>query len=111
MSSEYVKIEVYINDINAEIAKGLLAENGIRSRIFKDDCGGLEPQLQLTQGVHLSVPFGDVENAKKLLKPHQESQQNGQEDSGPVQTWKCGKCGEQLEIQFTSCWSCGSDRN
>ncbi len=107
MSFEFVEIEVFINEINAEIAKGLLAENGIRSKILKDDCGGLEPQLQLTQGVHLSVPFGDVEEAKKLLKPQQETSQDEQEDSVGLQTWKCSECGEQLEIQFTSCWNCG----
>ena len=24
--------------------------------------------------------------------------------------WRCSKCGEQLEPQFTTCWSCGTDR-
>ena len=27
------------------------------------------------------------------------------------QHWRCPKCGEQLEGQFTSCWSCGAVRN
>ena len=26
------------------------------------------------------------------------------------QNWRCSKCGEQLEGQFTSCWHCGSAR-
>ena len=26
------------------------------------------------------------------------------------QNWRCTKCGEQLEGQFTSCWNCGSLR-
>jgi len=25
-------------------------------------------------------------------------------------SWRCPKCGEQLEGQFTSCWSCGTRR-
>lgn len=25
--------------------------------------------------------------------------------------WKCNKCGEILEIQFTSCWNCGKGNN
>ena len=24
--------------------------------------------------------------------------------------WACNGCGERLEAQFTTCWSCGSDR-
>ena len=24
--------------------------------------------------------------------------------------WTCPKCGEQLEAQFSSCWSCGTGR-
>ena len=24
--------------------------------------------------------------------------------------WSCRTCGEHLEAQFTSCWSCGGDR-
>jgi hypothetical protein len=26
------------------------------------------------------------------------------------QGWRCPKCGEQLEGQFTTCWSCGTRR-
>jgi len=25
-------------------------------------------------------------------------------------SWKCPKCGEVLESQFTTCWQCGTDR-
>lgn len=25
-------------------------------------------------------------------------------------TWTCPKCNEQLEVQFTACWKCGSER-
>ncbi len=105
MSSKYVEIKIFSNEIDAEIAKGLLAENGIPSQILKDDCGGMRPHLQLTLGVHLSVSAEDVEAAKRLLK----SRKTGQMDSGTIQNWEC-ECGEKLEIQFTSCWSCGYSR-
>jgi hypothetical protein len=26
------------------------------------------------------------------------------------QNWRCPKCGEQLEGQFTACWKCGTRR-
>jgi len=25
-----------------------------------------------------------------------------------AQSWRCSKCGEQLEGQFTKCWNCGA---
>ena len=24
--------------------------------------------------------------------------------------WRCGRCGEEIEGQFTECWNCGRDR-
>ena len=24
--------------------------------------------------------------------------------------WRCGKCGEEVEGQFTECWNCGNNR-
>lgn len=26
-------------------------------------------------------------------------------------SWRCAKCGEMLESQFTTCWKCGTDRS
>ena len=28
----------------------------------------------------------------------------------PSKPWKCPRCGEQLEGQFTTCWNCGTDK-
>jgi hypothetical protein len=25
--------------------------------------------------------------------------------------WKCRRCGQELEAQFTACWSCGTERS
>ena len=27
------------------------------------------------------------------------------------ETWKCGRCGEDIEGQFSECWNCGESRN
>jgi len=26
------------------------------------------------------------------------------------ETWRCRRCGEEIEAQFTACWSCGAER-
>ncbi len=28
----------------------------------------------------------------------------------PGESWRCGKCGEMVEPQFTECWNCGESR-
>ena len=105
MSSRFVRLQVYINDVDAEIARGLLKENGILSRISKDDAGGMRPHLQLTQGVHLYVPFEQSSEAMEVLKLNNDLSQRTLETDG--EPWQCKKCGEEIESQFTSCWSCG----
>jgi hypothetical protein len=27
-----------------------------------------------------------------------------------LKSWKCGKCGREVEGQFSECWNCGSSR-
>ncbi|MBU2647350.1 DUF2007 domain-containing protein [bacterium] len=109
MLNGYVEIEVFDNDLNAEIAKGILAENGVEAMIGKDDCGGMLPNLQVTQGVRLYVLPRDVEKSERLLKPITADQ--SAENAEAVLMWRCSNCGEILEPQFTSCWKCGADRD
>ncbi len=47
-------------------------------------------------------------------KQYDKAMQLIQENSLPPQSsapWKCSRCGEQLEGQFTACWHCGKDRS
>ena len=30
------------------------------------------------------------------------------EIESPAEPWKCGKCGEENEGQFSACWNCGA---
>jgi hypothetical protein len=30
--------------------------------------------------------------------------------SGSATSWRCRRCGQDLEPQFTTCWSCGTER-
>ena len=36
--------------------------------VFKDDAGGMEPQLQQTNGIRLVVNRADAQHAHKILK-------------------------------------------
>lgn len=110
MSSKYVVVKEFISEIDAVIAKGVLEENGIRSTILKDDVGGMGPNLQLTEGVRLSVPFEQLETAEELLKTELEDALQAVPERTVLPHWICDNCGEESEAQFTACWNCGQTR-
>jgi hypothetical protein len=59
--------KTFPNEFEAERAKGILKENGIESFVQRDDAGGMEPPLQLTEGVKLIVLEDDLQKAKEIL--------------------------------------------
>ena len=68
MSEEVVVLKTFNNEIEAGMAQQVLHEAGVTSFVFKDDAGGMEPQLQQTNGVRLVVNRADVQHAREMLK-------------------------------------------
>ena len=68
MSDEVVVLKTFNNEIEAGMAQQVLQEAGMTAFVFKDDAGGMEPQLQRTNGVRLVVNSIDARRAHKLLK-------------------------------------------
>ena len=68
MSDEVVVLKTFNNEIEAGMAQQVLQEAGMLAFVFKDDAGGMEPQLQQANGVRLVVNRGDARRAHKLLK-------------------------------------------
>ena len=68
MSDDTAVIKVFSNEIDASIAQQVLQDSGIKAFIFKDDAGGMEPQLQLTNGVRLLVSRSDAERAYQIIQ-------------------------------------------
>jgi len=67
VSDKSVMIAEYYSEIEAEMARSRLESVGIQSWILKDDAGGMQPQLQMSQGVRLFVNQGDVDEALGIL--------------------------------------------
>ncbi len=61
-------VKSFPNEMDTVIAKGYLEGDGIKSFIFKDDCGGTSPYLQYYLGVELKVRQEDFDRASELLK-------------------------------------------
>ena len=66
---DLINIRSFSQRHEAELAKGLLSEQGIEAIIQADDCGGMRPHLTLgTAGVQLLIKREDVEKAKEILR-------------------------------------------
>ena len=93
-----------------EIIRGLLADEGIKTTVLNEDVGevaGVVPFAQAMPQVWL-VNDEDEERALEIVE---------RMDSGEVREslggkpWKCTRCGEAIEAQFTACWKCGTKRD
>jgi len=61
-------VKSYNRELEAEMAKELLENEGIRAMVVADDCAGLYPQFQSqSKGVRLLVAPEDLEQARQLL--------------------------------------------
>ena len=96
-----VELACYANHNEAMMLQGMLKGYEIESRISSDDGGGVIPGQTLIRGVKVLVAREDLEKARYILE--------GAKDRSGA-TWKCDKCGEEIEGQFTECWNCGKGR-
>ena len=58
----------YSDEIQAEMARSVLDTHGIASVVSRDDCGGLEPYLNVATGVRLLVHQGNEQAALAILE-------------------------------------------
>jgi hypothetical protein len=59
--------------VEARLIAGMLESYGIATRVSADDLGGLEPQLQLTEGVRVFVAPEDAAAARELVAEAEEN--------------------------------------
>jgi hypothetical protein len=53
--------------VEAQLIVGMLESSGIAAATSSDDAGGVDPQLQLTQGVRILVSAADSTLARQLI--------------------------------------------
>ena len=87
-----------------EIIRGLLADEGIKTTLLDEDVVPLAQEMPQVWVVNDE----DEERALAIVE---------RMDSGEVREslagkpWKCKRCGEAIEGQFTACWKCGTKRD
>ena len=97
------RVLVCETEIEAQVAKGYLEENGIKVMVRGLDAGGSvfggavdDPQIELF------VSPESLEQATELIEALQAEQ------DVPIPAWIC-KCGEDVDEGFAVCWNCESD--
>ncbi|MFP4472507.1 MAG: hypothetical protein ACLFPX_01380 [Candidatus Omnitrophota bacterium] len=66
--SNFRIVREYLHRHYAELAQGLLKEQGIESLLQSDDCGGWRPQLSFGSSIKLKVREKDFDQAVDVLK-------------------------------------------
>jgi hypothetical protein len=105
------------NDMDAHFLKGLLEQEGInvviQGEALEGAWGNMPVSATSLPGVW--VDEADVDKAKPIVNEYQLREDahlkdpDGDEESAKP-TWKCLKCGEEVEDQFDECWNCGAER-
>jgi hypothetical protein len=94
------------DEIDAEMVKNALADAGIECGVQGGGLSAVLGAIPVTQETLPSVWVRDedLDRAETALREFQ----HPQEPEG--EPWKCPKCGEMIEPQFTACWNCGTSR-
>ncbi len=66
-TEKLVTLRTYPDEILAGMARSALESESIQAIVSRDDCGGMEPQLNIVGGVRLIVKEGDVQAAGQIL--------------------------------------------
>ncbi len=102
---------VYIasNLIGAQMMKDYLISFGIDAFVQGDLLTGAVGELPADSGPSVWVfNDDDLDRAEEQVKIYEAQQP---EDQVYNNVWKCIKCDELIDAQFTQCWQCGSERN
>ena len=103
--------------MEAHFLQGLLEQEGINSVIQGEALEGAWANLPITTNALPGVWVNeeDVPRARPIADEYElreiKSRSSAQEEDKPAgPTWKCSKCGEEVEDQFDECWKCGAER-
>jgi hypothetical protein len=94
------------DEIDAEMVKNALGDAEIESVIQSGGLSAVLGAIPVTEGSLPSVWVRD-EDVDRATKALAEFQQPQKPQGAP---WKCPKCGELIDPQFTACWNCGTVR-
>ncbi len=96
------------NVTEAHFVRGLLESHGLAVQVRGEDLHGLVGDLPSPEGSPSVWVLDDNQEvyARSVLAGLSQETRDSR-----ASTWRCQRCGEWLEAQFTTCWACGSERS
>jgi hypothetical protein len=105
------------NDMEAHFVQGLLDQEGIKSVIQGEALEGAWGDMRVSDKSlpTLWVNDPDVATAEPIVAEYDARERAAADartdgDGRAAKTWKCPKCGEEVEDQFDECWNCGAEK-
>jgi hypothetical protein len=94
--------------MEAHFLKGLLEDRGVDAVVQGEMLAGARGELPLTNDTLPSIWVReiDLEEAQAVLRDYRE----GRLPPGERAWWRCRRCAEAIEPQFSHCWRCGAGR-
>lgn len=94
----------------AHFVRGLLESHGLTVTVRGEDLWGTRGEVPFTDAWPTVWVLDDAREAEARQVVRQ--YESGRADAGPRGVaWRCPKCEQQMEPQFTSCWHCGAERS
>ena len=95
------------DELDAEMVKNALSDAGIESVVQGGALSAVLGEVPVSEGSLPSVWVRDqdVDRAVEVLAEFQHPRMPA---GAP---WKCPKCGEMIDLQFTACWHCGTEQS
>jgi len=91
------------NTLLVNHVRNLLEAAGIDSRMKNEFLGGAAGELPPTEAwPELWVAEEDFARAQQVVDALQHPES--------LPSWRCPRCGERIEGQFSECWNCGAPR-
>ena len=63
-----VVVRRFMSEAEADLARAILAANGIEAAVLRDDAGGMLPAMSLLSEIRLVVAPDDAEAAREVLE-------------------------------------------
>ena len=91
----------------SSLFRNILEENGIACVMKNEHISNLGGEVPTNE----CWPEVWVVNDEDYGKAVEIINANSAPGNSPSENWKCPRCGENIEGQFTQCWKCGAEKN
>jgi Putative prokaryotic signal transducing protein len=101
------KVYTASNVTEANLVADLLESQGLVVTVRGEDLAGTSGELPFVDAWP-TIWVLDDEREAEAQEFVRQYEATSAVPTGP--TWRCAACGQELEPQFTTCWSCGTER-